>query len=316
MQTSKLAELRRKTPEFSVQLAQNDFKCDCLLYSFYKMLKNDPGIVSDSNELLCDHTYSWSMNANKRVVDTKLDLYCAGGSLATQSVKPVALSNTTLTISTRKTSKNSSNSRSSKRSLSMFVIGTFLFGCCILLLVKPKCFMQKNIRQPTAYVDDFTRLTMSTELCQENINRPKTFKQWLNYVYNSVKFKRFEINANIFRRMFRKKSSSARSATHSNIEMRRLSEESLNCVDTNSNVSYGNTTTTANTNTNNATSMKTNGKPVVLKIKQMSSSDEESEHEEETIMDSIVRQDSSHFKYKQMKAKTKSDSYYPEVFIP
>ena len=90
----------------------------------------------------------------------------------------------------------------------------------------------------------------------------------------------------------------------SNVGMRRLSEESLNFVDTNPNLIYKKTST--------------------LKIKQISNeSEDESEREEETIMDAIVRQDSN-FKYKRIKRNsnnknnTSSSEYgfHPNVFTP
>lgn len=84
--------------------------------------------------------------------------------------------------------------------------------------------------------------------------------------------------------------------------MRRLSEESLNFVDTNPNLIYN--------------------KANKLKIKQINvESDGESEREEETIMDSIVRHDSSHFKYKRIKRNENTSNigeygFHPNVFIP
>lgn len=107
--------------------------------------------------------------------------------------------------------------------------------------------------------------------------------------------------------MWTKRPSSLSSSTleTSNVAMRRLSEESLNFVDTNPNLIYKKTSST-------------------LKIKQISNeSEDESEREEETIMDTIVRQDSN-FKYKRIKRNnnnknsTNSSDYgfHPNVFTP
>jgi len=100
-------------------------------------------------------------------------------------------------------------------------------------------------------------------------------------------------------------SSSASSSTleTSNVGMRRLSEESLIFVDKNPNLIYKKTST--------------------LKIKQISNeSEDESEREEETIMDTIVRQDSN-FKYKRIKRNNNKNStnsseygFHPNVFTP
>ena len=119
-----------------------------------------------------------------------------------------------------------------------------------------------------------------------------------------MKFTKIQFNLNFIRKIYAKrKSSNAQTNEHvivRNIQMRRLSEESLNFVDANPNIIYN----------------KTNK----LKIKQIDvESDVESEREEETIMDTIVRQDSSHFKYKRIKRADKSNSEYafqPNVFIP
>ena len=105
--------------------------------------------------------------------------------------------------------------------------------------------------------------------------------------------------------MWTKRPTSSSTLETSNVGMRRLSEESLSFVDTNPNLIYKKTST--------------------LKIKQISNeSEDESEREEETIMDTIVRQDSN-FKYKRIKRNNSSNKnnassgeygFHPNVFSP
>ena len=296
---NKLKLLRARNVNFTVMLGSNEFKCNCGLLSFYRFLKENQNytrpIVTDFSEVKCDDT--WSLKLNQKLIDSNLEQICDHTSQWT-TLNPAWRWKTThfTIISTNRAHMN-------PKTLFIFVVATFLFGCCVLLLVKPKFINLKpsNVNQSFETSSRAgSRMLILNSMEQNQSGRPKTLKQWTNYIFKSLQFSKNKVNFNSFRRIFSKKFNSSRHHTAPNIEMRRLSEESLNFVDTNPNIICGKSTTS------------------VLKVKQQSESDEETEREEESIMDTIVRQDSSHFKYKRIKALSshKTDTIHPNIFAP
>jgi len=146
----KLSEWRANNRNFTVWLGGNEFRCNCVLLPFFKFLRANPSIVADVDTIVCSNESSWSTSLafnRRRVIDSNLDHICDHTTTITTNFPKMKSTwkwkTTNFSIIPVHYSRGNVNSRT----LLIFVVCSFLFGCCVLLLVKPKCFCLKNKQQ-------------------------------------------------------------------------------------------------------------------------------------------------------------------------
>ena len=143
----KLSEWRANNRNFTVWLGGNEFRCNCVLLPFFKFLRVNPSIVADVDTITCSNESSWSTSLafNRRVIDSNLDHIC--DHTTTTNLPKIRSTWKWKTTNYSIIPVHYSRGHVNSRTLLIFVVCSFLFGCCVLLLVKPKFFCLKNKQQ-------------------------------------------------------------------------------------------------------------------------------------------------------------------------
>lgn len=140
---SSLKQIKSKSAGFQILLDQNDFKCDCTLYSFYAFLIEDRGnIVGDGEELLCSNKDSIYKTLNKRIVDSNLHRFCHDKPISPPIFTryKTTISSTTSPQTAITTTRNKILHRAySINRLFMFLFVVMIISSCILLMFKVHC---------------------------------------------------------------------------------------------------------------------------------------------------------------------------------
>jgi hypothetical protein len=191
---NRLNELRASNNNFTVMLSGNEFRCNCALLPFLKFLrqKSSANIVTDIDLIRCGND-SWSLKLNKSVLDINLDHICdhtpSLTTTTTTTTKQKMLTQPTWIWKTTYFSIITTNrGHISSRSLSIFVVCSFLFGCCLLLLVRPRCNRAKKQETTDETENDALRQTSYRNLIRAEgdsvIGRRKRIDYFFKVLYS------------------------------------------------------------------------------------------------------------------------------------